>query len=69
MPRAVLLSVRRARLSRDPGGFTLVELLVVIVVIAILLAIAVPSYAGFRDRAEEAAAKSALRIAVVPIES
>jgi type IV pilus assembly protein PilA len=49
--------------SGDEEGFTLIELLIVLVVVGILVAIAVPSYLAFRDRAADTASQSIIRTA------
>lgn len=59
----------RRRIAEGQEGFTLVELLIVLVVVSILLAIAVPSYLGFRDRAERTAAAANVRSAVPAAEA
>ena len=58
----------RHRLAGEKG-FTLIELLVVMVILAILTAIAIPSYLSFRDRANKTAAGADLRAAIPSVEA
>ena len=56
--------LKRIREMKDQDGFTLIELMVVVLIIAILIAIAIPTFLGLRERAQNRSATSDLRNAL-----
>ncbi len=59
-----MIDIMRKRRHDSEEGFTLIELMVVVLIIAILLAIAIPTFLGARKRAQDRAAQSSLRNAL-----
>ncbi len=58
-------AVIEASASTTDAGFTLIELMVVLLILAILLAIAIPTFLGVTKSANDRAAQSNLNTALV----
>jgi type II secretion system protein G len=57
-----------AKQAKDTKRVTLIELLIIVILLAILSAVAVPSYLSMRDRAKESATEAQMRNIITAIE-
>jgi prepilin-type N-terminal cleavage/methylation domain-containing protein len=53
-----------SREERPEDGFTLIELMMVVLIIAILIAVLIPTFVGAKSRAQDRAAQSSVRNAL-----
>jgi type IV pilus assembly protein PilA len=64
----MILKIRQ-RMAQEESGFTLVELLVVMLILGILAAIAIPAFFNQRNKATDSQAKTAARTAETAMET
>jgi type IV pilus assembly protein PilA len=63
-PLSKTLNRFRRRLASEESGFSMIELLMVMIVLGIISAIAFPSYMSFQDRGRKTSAAAKVRIAM-----
>ena len=64
-----MVTTLRSRLQKDEEGFTLIELMVVVLIMAILMAIAIPTFLGSTNKAKDRSTQSDLRNALTTAKS